>query len=95
MVVTAYVLMISKSGEEREAIGALNKLKEVKESKIVYGEYDIVAKIQVVPEYSSRKPFDMSRLSPCKCPVRKSNVKVHAANSLFVDYFSHLWSAAA
>ncbi len=65
MVVTAYVLMISKSGEEREAIGALNKLKEIKESKIVYGEYDIVAKIQV-EDIGELNNFLLEKIRPIK-----------------------------
>lgn len=44
--VTAYVLIISKSGKEKEVLDSLSKLEEIKEAKIVYGEYDIVTKVQ-------------------------------------------------
>ena len=43
----AYVLIIAKSGFEKQVLEKLRKLKEIKEAKIVYGEYDIIAKIQV------------------------------------------------
>jgi len=43
----AYVLIIAKSGFEKQVLEKLRKLKEIKDAKIVYGEYDIIAKIQV------------------------------------------------
>lgn len=44
--VTAYVLLIVKPGEESKVSEKLLKLKEVKDVSVVYGEYDIVAKIE-------------------------------------------------
>ena len=44
--VTAYVLLIVKPGEESKVSEKLNKLKEVKDVSVVYGEYDIVAKVE-------------------------------------------------
>jgi anthranilate phosphoribosyltransferase len=43
----AYVLIIAKSGFEKQVLESLRKLKEIKDAKIVYGEYDIIAKIEV------------------------------------------------
>jgi anthranilate phosphoribosyltransferase len=43
----AYVLIIAKSGFEKQVLEKLRKLKEIKDAKIVYGEYDIIAKIEV------------------------------------------------
>ena len=43
----AYVLITAKSGSERAVVEALKKLREVTEVKILYGEYDIIAKVQV------------------------------------------------
>jgi len=43
----AYVLITAKSGSERAVVEALKKLQEVKEVKILYGEYDIIARVQV------------------------------------------------
>ena len=44
--VTAYVLLVTKPGEESTVAEKLNKMDEVKDLSIVYGEYDIVAKIE-------------------------------------------------
>lgn len=43
----AYVLMTAKSGSEQTVVAALKKMAEVKDVKILYGEYDVIAKIQV------------------------------------------------
>ena len=42
----AFVLITTKSGAEKAAVDALKKFSEVKEARILYGEYDIIAKIQ-------------------------------------------------
>lgn len=44
--VTAYVLLIVKPGEESTVAEKLTKMPEVKDVSVVYGEYDIVAKIE-------------------------------------------------
>ncbi|MCD6576043.1 MAG: Lrp/AsnC ligand binding domain-containing protein [Nanoarchaeota archaeon] len=44
--VTAYVLLIVKPGEENTVAEKLAKMPEVKDVSVVYGEYDIVAKIE-------------------------------------------------
>ncbi len=44
---SAYVLITTKSGSERVVVEALRKLQEIKEIHILYGEYDIIAKVQV------------------------------------------------
>ncbi|MEK6807545.1 MAG: Lrp/AsnC ligand binding domain-containing protein [Nanoarchaeota archaeon] len=46
MVVGAFVLVTTKSGSEKAVVEALKKLPEIKEAKILYGEYDLIAKIQ-------------------------------------------------
>ncbi len=43
----AYVLVIAKSGFEKQVLEKLKKYKEIKDAKIVYGEYDIIIKISV------------------------------------------------
>ncbi len=45
--ITAFILIVVKSGTEKEVVNALEDVKEVKEVKIVYGQYDIVAKIEL------------------------------------------------
>ncbi len=44
--VTAFILLLVKPGEENTVAEKMNGLDEVKEISIVYGEYDIVAKIE-------------------------------------------------
>jgi DNA-binding Lrp family transcriptional regulator len=44
--VVAYVLLIVKPGEESKVAEKLIKMKEVKDVSVVYGEYDIVAKVE-------------------------------------------------
>ncbi len=44
--VIAYVLLVAKPGEESTVAEKLNKMDEVKDLSLVYGEYDIVAKIE-------------------------------------------------
>lgn len=44
--VVAYVLLIVKPGEEQKVADKLKKMKDVKDVSIVYGEYDIVAKVE-------------------------------------------------
>ena len=47
MVLLAYVLIIVKSGSEREFLKKISKLKEVVEANLVIGEHDIVIKIEI------------------------------------------------
>lgn len=45
--VTAFILMLAEPGKEREVLNALSAREEVVEAKSVYGDYDIVTKINV------------------------------------------------
>jgi anthranilate phosphoribosyltransferase len=45
--VVAYILCVTEVGKEKEVQTVLKKFKEVKEAYIVYGEYDIVLKIEI------------------------------------------------
>ena len=42
----AYVLINSEVGAEEEVLNELKKVKNVKEAYIVYGVYDIIAKVE-------------------------------------------------
>ena len=42
----AFVLINTEMGSETEVLGALRKIASVKEAYIVYGVYDIVAKVE-------------------------------------------------
>ena len=44
--VVAYVLLIVKPGEESKVAERLKSMTEVKDVAIVYGEYDIVIKVE-------------------------------------------------
>lgn len=44
--VTAYILLIVKPGEESAVADKLRNMKEVKDVSVVYGEYDIIAKVE-------------------------------------------------
>ncbi|MCD6547305.1 MAG: Lrp/AsnC ligand binding domain-containing protein [Nanoarchaeota archaeon] len=44
--VTAYILLIVKPGEESTVAERLTKMDGVKDVSVVYGEYDIVAKVE-------------------------------------------------
>lgn len=46
MVFTAYVLGVSKIGKEKEVLEKCLKIKGVVEGTVVFGEYDIIIKIQ-------------------------------------------------
>lgn len=43
--VGAYILITTKSGAEKEVLDALKKSKNIVNATILYGEYDILAKI--------------------------------------------------
>lgn len=45
--ITAFVLAITESGREREVLNALEGMEEVKEKWNVYGDYDILIKLEV------------------------------------------------
>jgi len=45
-VVVAYVLLIVRPGEESNVADKLKSMEDVKDVSVVYGEYDIVAKIE-------------------------------------------------
>ena len=44
--VTAFILMVTAAGKEREVMEKLLAMPEVKEAYVVYGEYDIIAKVE-------------------------------------------------
>lgn len=44
--VIAYVLIVTEIGKEHEVVKKLSEIEGVKEVRSVYGEYDIVARLQ-------------------------------------------------
>lgn len=47
IMVVAFALIVGDAGKEKKILEHLKSMKEVVEAYIVYGEYDIVAKINV------------------------------------------------
>lgn len=45
--VTAFVLIMTKTGKEKEVIAELQKTEGIKEAWAVYGDYDVIAKASV------------------------------------------------
>ncbi|HDN90958.1 MAG TPA: Lrp/AsnC family transcriptional regulator [Candidatus Aenigmarchaeota archaeon] len=45
--VTAYILIVVAPGKENQVASRLLKMSEVKDLGIVYGEYDIIIKVEV------------------------------------------------
>jgi anthranilate phosphoribosyltransferase len=45
--VTAFVLIMTKTGKEKEVISQLQGISGIKEAWAVYGDYDIIAKASV------------------------------------------------
>ena len=44
--VTAFILMVTAAGKEREVMEKLLAMPEVKEAYVVYGEYDLIVKVE-------------------------------------------------
>ncbi|RLF75802.1 Lrp/AsnC family transcriptional regulator, partial [Thermococci archaeon] len=44
--VTAFILMVTAAGKEREVMEKLLTYPEVKEAYVVYGEYDLIVKVE-------------------------------------------------
>lgn len=43
---TAFILMVTAAGKEREVMEKLLTYPEVKEAYVVYGEYDLIVKVE-------------------------------------------------
>jgi len=56
MAIKAYVLMKVNSGSEREVCKQISELEQVLDVSIIYGEFDIIAKI-LVDELESLEAF--------------------------------------
>ena len=59
--VSAYLLILVKPGEETTVVEKLNKLDEVKMTDVVYGEYDVIAKVEV-PNMEALQKFLMDKI---------------------------------
>ncbi len=59
--VMAYLLILVKPGEETTVVEKLNQMDEVKMTDVVYGEYDVIAKVEV-PDMSALQKFLMEKI---------------------------------
>ena len=57
----AYLLILVKPGEETTVVEKLNQMDEVKMTDVVYGEYDVIAKVEV-PDMSALQKFLMEKI---------------------------------
>ena len=44
--VVAYILMVTDIGKEHEILNQLSKIKGVTEARTVYGEFDVIARVE-------------------------------------------------
>jgi len=44
--VVAYILMVTDIGKEHEILNQLSKIKGVTEARTVYGEFDLIARVE-------------------------------------------------
>lgn len=75
--VGAFVLVITKSGAEKNVVTTLKKFPEIKEARILYGEYDIIAKIQT-SDIQSLNSFLLEKVRPIS-DIEKTSTLIVAA----------------
>ena len=73
--VTAYILIISESGAERNVIENLLEIDGIGEAELVYGEYDIIARVSV-GDISKLTDFIIEKIRPIKSIRRTSTLIV-------------------
>ncbi len=44
--VVAFILIVSQTGKEKRVVDELMKINSVKEASLVFGDYDVVAKLE-------------------------------------------------
>ncbi len=62
--VSAFILIRSDSGAERELLENLEDFDEIAEIDIIYGEWDIIAKIEMEGDVTALKDFVLSKIRP-------------------------------
>jgi DNA-binding Lrp family transcriptional regulator len=73
--VTAYILIISESGAERRIVEELLDVDGVEEAELVYGEYDVIAKV-AVEDISQLSDFILEKVRPIGSIKRTSTLIV-------------------
>lgn len=59
--VCAYVLITTKSGAEKEVLEILKKSPNIKTAKILYGEYDIIIKVEL-PDITALNEYFLTNI---------------------------------
>ncbi|NJE08342.1 Lrp/AsnC family transcriptional regulator [Thermococcus sp. M39] len=60
----AFILITAQNGRENEIAENLKKIPEVKEAYVLYGDYDVIAKVEVE---------DLKRLNELRNEILKEN----------------------
>jgi len=71
--VLAYVLIVAEAGLEKDIVNSLSDTVGVQETDVIYGEYDVIAKI-TVSDISKLGDFIMEKIRPIKGVKRTSTL---------------------
>jgi DNA-binding Lrp family transcriptional regulator len=75
--ITAYVMIIAKAGMEKSVVETLADLEAVKEVDVVYGDYDIIARLEL-DEVAELSDFIMTNIRPVEGVQRTSTLIIAA-----------------
>jgi len=73
--VSAYILVTTKSGAEKDVLTALKKVPNMKNARMLYGEYDIIAKIQLT-DIAALNEYLLANIRPISGVERTSTLIV-------------------
>lgn len=73
--VSAYILVTTKSGAEKDVLTALKKVPNMKNARMLYGEYDIIAKIQLT-DIATLNEYLLANIRPISGVERTSTLIV-------------------
>ncbi len=62
--VSAFILIRSDSGAERELLETLEDYDEITDIDMIYGEWDLVAKIEVKGDVAALNDFILTKIRP-------------------------------
>ena len=71
--VLAFVLIVAEAGQEKSIANSLSGVSEVEDVDVIYGEYDIIIKINVL-HISNLGDFIMEKVRPIEGVKRTSTL---------------------
>ena len=74
--VLAYILVTIKSGAEKEVLQKLKEVKEIRDVNLVYGEYDLIAKVELT-EISHLSDFVIEKIRTM--PIERTTTLIVAS----------------